>query len=142
MSYLIFIVTAALLIAVTNYLRYKRRMNQIEAVFAGRIPLEPLEFYLRYFKGKGIPFYVVDGICSILEEHLSADLSRLREDDDFSKNLSFFWDFDSMADREIVCALENKFGIKISEEEAEKTHTVADIMDLVNSKLEEQNSPK
>jgi acyl carrier protein len=62
-------------------------------------------------------------------------MSRLADNDDFSKNLSFFWDFDSMADVEIVCALEEKFGIKISDEEAEKAHTISEIVNLVYSKI-------
>ena len=139
MAYLYFIVASAALVIGRNYLQYRRRLNQIEAAFAGRVPLEPVEFYLRYFKEKGIPFHVVDGVCNVLEAQLSADLSRLREDDDFSKNLSFFWDFDSLADTAITCALENKFGITIADCEAEKTHTVADLIDLVHSKLKTRN---
>lgn len=78
---------------------------------------------------------MVVGVGTILEEQLSADLSRLRDTDDLSKNLAFFWDFDSLADVEIVCALEERFGIKISDEEAERTKTVADIVHLVQTKL-------
>lgn len=112
-----------------------RKTRKIEIAFSGRQPIETEQFYDRYFKAKGIPFYIVDGVRSILEEQLSADMSRLAGNDDFSNNLSFFWDFDSMADVEIVCALKEKFGIKISDEEAEKTHTISEIVNLVYSKI-------
>lgn len=113
-----------------------RKTRKIEIAFSGRQPIKPEQFYDRYFKAKEIPFYIVDGVRSILEERLSADMSRLADTDDFFKNLSFFWDFDSMADVEIVCALEEKFGIKIFDEEAEKTHTISEIVNLVYSKIE------
>ena len=34
----------------------------------------------------------------ILTEILEADLLRIRDTEDFSKELAFFWDFDSLAD--------------------------------------------
>lgn len=112
-----------------------RRAKKIEAAFAGRKALAPEAFYEAHFKSHGVPLAVVVGVRTILEEQLSADLSRLRDTDDFSKNLAFFWDFDSLADVEIVCALEERFGIKISDQEAERTKTVADIVHLVQTKL-------
>ena len=63
------------------------------------------------------------------------DLSRLQSSDDFSTNLSFLWDFDSLANVEIVSSLENRFGIKISDEEAVAAHTVADLVALVSGKV-------
>jgi acyl carrier protein len=107
----------------------------MEAVFAGRQPLTPMEFYERHFRERGVAPEVVVGVRSILEEQLGADLSRLRDSDDFSKNLSFFWDFDSMADVEVVCALEERFNIKLSDQEAQGAKTVADIVQLVQAKL-------
>ena len=74
-------------------------------------------------------------IRKILEEQLDADMSRLRAEDDFSKNLSFFWDFDSMANVEIVLAIEKHFQIKIADPEAEKIHTVSELVRLVSNKV-------
>ncbi len=77
------------------------------------------------------------GVKKLLEEQLDADLSRMVDSDDFSKNLSFFWNFDSMADVEVVCALEQKFKIKITDEEATNAQTVREIIELVWRKVKE-----
>ncbi len=68
-------------------------------------------------------------------------MSRLRAEDDFSKNLSFFWDFDSMANVEIVLAIEEHFQIKIADPEAENTHTVSELVQLVSSKIGRPSAP-
>lgn len=117
-----------------------RKKRKIEAAFMGRPSLRPEQFYEAYFKEKSVPLHVVVGIRSVLEEELDADMSRLVDTDDFSKNLSFFWAFDSMADVSVVCALEKRFGIKISDAEAEQTRTVADIVALVQSKCGAQSA--
>jgi acyl carrier protein len=62
-------------------------------------------------------------------------MSCLHDEDDFSKNLNFFWEFDSLADVEIISALEKKFGVNITDEEAENAHTVNDIVNLVARKV-------
>ncbi len=62
-------------------------------------------------------------------------MSCLLTEDDFSQNLSFFWDFDSMANVEIVIAIEQHFQVKIADAEAEKTHTVSELVELVSSKV-------
>jgi acyl carrier protein len=113
-----------------------QRNKKFEAVFSGREQLAIDQFYERYFKARGIPLHVVSGVRKILEEQLLADMSRLTDTDDFSKNLNFFFDFDSMVDVEIVCALEKEFGIEISDEEAINTKTINDMMQLVCRKLE------
>ena len=113
-----------------------QRNKKFEAVFSGREQLSIDQFYERYFKARGIPLHVVSGVRKIVEEQLLADMSRLTDTDDFSKNLNFFFDFDSMVDVEIVCALEKEFGIEISDEEAINTKTINDMMQLVCRKLE------
>lgn len=109
----------------------RARQRRVREAFAGREPLTAQEFFERYFRAEGIPFSVVSGVRRILEEHLGADLSRLAASDDFSKNLGFFWRYDSMADVEIVLALEKEFGIEIADEEAAAARTVRDIVDMV-----------
>lgn len=112
----------------------KRKKHQaLECAFANRERLSPEAFHRRYFSD--IPKPIVLGVREILEQQLDADLDRLQDKDDFSKNLSFFWDFDSMADVEIVIALEKRFGIHIEDAEAENTVTVRDILSLVHRKL-------
>ncbi len=109
--------------------------KKVQETFADRESLTPEAFYDRYFLDLGITPEVVVGIRKILEEQLGADMSRLRAEDDFSKNLSFFWDFDSMANVEIVLAIEKHFQIKIADPEAEKIHTVSELVRLVSSKV-------
>lgn len=127
---------AALIVLVRRDLKREsqRKAEKIKAAFAGREPLSPEAFYERYFLELGVAPNIVGGVRSILEEHLDADLSQLVAEDDFSKNLSFFWDFDSMANAEIVVALERHFQIKISDAEAEQTFTVLDLVQLVARK--------
>lgn len=112
-----------------------KKNNLIESAFSGRAHLTTEDFYSRFFKTQGVPFHIVEGVRRILSEQLDADMSRLHDEDDFSKNLDFFWEFDSMADVEIICALEKEFGINITDEEAENTHTVKDIVLLVARKV-------
>lgn len=129
------IVAAVVLMAVLVRMDSSRKAKKVEAVFAGRESLVPDQFYERYFRDKGVSIDVVNGVRAILEEQLGADMSRLADTDDFSRNLSFFWDFDSMANVEIVCSLEERFAITITDEEAESTKTVGDIVGLVTRKI-------
>lgn len=135
MKYVTGFAVLAFAICILFWLERYRRSRKIEAVFADREQLSPKQFYERFFAANGVPFNVVQGVREILEEQLGADMSRLIDKDDFSKNLSFFWDFDSMANVEIVCALEERFSIKIENAEAERTHTVRDIVNLVCDKI-------
>lgn len=112
----------------------------MESAFAGREPLQMEQFYERFFRERGASFDVVKGVREILEVELDADMSRLADTDDFSKNLNFFWDFDSMANVEIVCSLEKRFAITIADEEAESTKTVGDIVELVSRKIGTPNA--
>jgi len=109
----------------------KAKQGKIAEAFSGRDPKTEQQFFESYFLSEGVPFSVVSGVRRILEEHLDADLSRLEAVDDFSKNLGFFWNYDSMADVEIVSALEKEFSIKITDQEAAATRTVREIVNLV-----------
>ena len=114
---------------------FKTQDAELETAFKDREPLTTNEFYNKYYKQKEIPFHVVNGVKHILETELDADLSRLKNKDDFAQNLSFFWDFDSLADVAIVVSLEKYFSIKIEDSEAENMHTIDDIIYFVNNKL-------
>jgi acyl carrier protein len=69
---------------------------------------------------------------------LHADLSRLAAEDDFKKNLSFFWQFESVADVEIVVRIEEEFEISITDYEAERTQTVEELVNLVWQKVRQR----
>jgi acyl carrier protein len=123
-------------VAIVKYMDW-HRARKIEAAFAHRRQRSTTEFYEEFFREQGVPEEIVSGVKYILEEQLSADLSRIIDSDDFSKNLNFFWDSDSMVDIEIIYALEKRFSIQITDEEAVNAHTVKDIVDLVWRKVQE-----
>ncbi|MFW5425648.1 MAG: hypothetical protein ACKE8G_03515 [Methylophagaceae bacterium] len=134
MGYILLLGVALLFFVLWLYSEWnvKRKIND---AFIGRESLSNETFYTIYFKETGISKQVVNGVKQVLEEQLAADLSRLSAEDDFSKNLNFFWELDSLADVEIIIALEEKFNIKIEDFEAEQTFTVRDIVNLVSDKL-------
>jgi acyl carrier protein len=110
------------------------KRKAIENCFKGRTPLMSELFYEQHFANTGIPSEIVLGVKEVLEYELGADLSRMKKSDDFSKNLNFFWNYDSLASVSIVCALEDKFSIKISDQEAENAQTIEDVILLVHQK--------
>lgn len=112
-----------------------RRKKAIEKAFQGRHCLSESEFWELYFKQIGVSENVAKGVKEVLESVLGTDLSRLTADDDFSKNLQFFFEFDSMADVEIVFELEKKFAIHIEDHEAADASTIKEIVLLVWNKL-------
>ena len=109
----------------------KQKKKIFQNTFSGRQPLNAQSFYERYFQDRNIPADIVIKIRNILEEVLETDLSRLQATDDFNKNLSFFFDCDSMAAEELVSKLEEEFKINITRAEAENAHTIEDIVSLI-----------
>jgi acyl carrier protein len=125
-------------VAAVAFVRHEgvQKKKKMEAAFAGRPPLTAEDFYQQFFRAQGVPEEIVLGIRKVLEEQLGVDLSRLVASDDFSQNIGFFFEYDSMADVEIVCALEEEFSIKISDEEATSAKSIGDIVDLVWRKVQ------
>jgi acyl carrier protein len=125
-------------IAAVTFVRHEgeQKKKRMEAAFAGRPSLTETDFYEQFFRDQGVPEEIVLGVRKILEEQLGADLSKLVASDDFSQNIGFFFEYDSMADVEIVCTLEEEFSIKITDEEATNAKTIRDIIDLVWRKVQ------
>lgn len=113
----------------------KQKLRKLEQVFAGREPLDDSQLCSGYFQQYGVAPDTVAKVRRILTEILQADLSRIRDADDFSKELAFFWSFDSLADVEIVQALEAEFGITITDAEAAAMKTLRDIILGVHAKI-------
>jgi acyl carrier protein len=116
----------------------RAKKKKWEAAFAGREPLDEQGFYERYFQARGIPADVVKKVRRVLEDELDADLTRLKAEDDFTQNLSFFFDYDSLAGVKIVERLEEEFSIKITDAEAGEAHTVEGIVNLVWAKIRQR----
>ena len=137
MEYIVAIIIIFLLIFRWKF-ENKTIKQKYNKTFSNRETLSTELFYEKYYKNKNIPKHIVFGVKKVLEEQLGTELSRLSAEDDFSKNLNFFFAHDSMADVEIVVGLESEFNIKISDSDAETAHTVNDIINLVRKKIEEK----
>ena len=113
----------------------KQKQKKLDEVFTGREPLNDRQVWDRYFQQHGVAPETVTKVRRILSENLQADLSCIRDTDDFSKELAFFWDFDSLADVEIIQSLEKEFDIAITDDEAVAMKTLRDIVLGVHAKI-------
>jgi acyl carrier protein len=112
----------------------KRKLNQL---FSGREPKTEDQFYERFFSNSGVPQSVVAKVREIFQEQIPFDLALLEADDDLSDDFNVIWNLDSMADVEIVIAIEQRFDIKITDEEATAMKTFRAVVDAVWRKIEE-----
>jgi acyl carrier protein len=112
-----------------------RKQKKLDRLFIGREPLDDHQLWERYFRQYGVAPETVATIRQIFSQMLGVDFSRIRDTDDFSKELAFFWDFDSMADVELVITIEKRFGITITDAEAEAMKTLRDIVLTVHGKI-------
>ncbi len=135
MEYAVVIITLFLIIMVFVKNDDKKRVAEIDKIFKGREVLLPDEFYEKYYNDKSIPKYIVLESLKLLADELDADLSRLVPEDDFSKNLRYLFEFDSMADVAIIEAMESIFSIKISDNEAENIKTINDLVLFVSNRV-------
>ncbi len=67
----------------------------------------------------------------LLVEELGLDGDKVKPEARFEEDL----EVDSLGVVELLMALEDEFGVKIPDEEAENVHTVAQAVDLVEGKL-------
>jgi acyl carrier protein len=111
------------------------KQRHFDLLFARREPLQNVKLWERCFSGQGVALDTVTRIMRILSDILEVDLFRIRPPDSFSHKLSFFWDFDSLADLKIMHALEEEFKIRISDAEAEGMKTFGDIVLGVHAKI-------
>lgn len=108
---------------------------RLERVFTGRDALSAEDFFDRYFQDQGYARDLVERIRKVYETNLNFDLSRLSAEDDFSEELRFIWQYDSMADVEIVMGLEKEFGITIRDDEAAQMKTIRQVVEYVDARL-------
>ena len=113
----------------------RKAKKRLDEYFDGRKQLTHKEFHELFFKKDEFQEEVISKVLDIFENQLEYDFSRLNDVDDFSRELSTMWDIDSLADVEIVIALEEEFGIKITEQEAHSMSTIRKIVEVLHKKL-------
>ena len=128
------IAVLALTVGVWFFLEKRRVFREFEKTFRGRESLSDDDFYTAFYQDSGISREIVTGVRQVLADELQVDVSRMIPGDDFSRNLRFLLDSDSMVDVALVEALEKRFRIAISDKEAEDTKTVHDIITFVHGK--------
>jgi acyl carrier protein len=71
-------------------------------------------------------------LTQVLVGELGLDAGKIHDDANFEDDL----EVDSLGVVELLMALEDEFGVKIPDEEAESIHTVGQAIDLVAGKLD------
>jgi acyl carrier protein len=117
--------------------RDERRLDQI---FAGRLTLSDEEFYARHFSNSEIAKEVAIGVRRAFIKHVPLDMRKLEPGDNFGRELQFVWSHDSLADVELICDVEQTFGVSISEAEGRETLTMGALIALVDRKVKARNA--
>ncbi|MCQ9379499.1 acyl carrier protein [Methyloversatilis sp. XJ19-49] len=127
---------AVLALTVGAWFFFERRRvdREFENTFCGRESLSNDDFYAAFYNDSGIAREIVTGVRQIIADELQFDVSRMTPVDDFSRNLRFLLDSDSMIDVALVEALEKRFEIEISDKETEDIKTVHEIITFVHGK--------
>lgn len=133
--HIVLILVLVLLTVLCSWKSDQRIQEELTTLFSGRPDRGEDDYYDKFFGGSDVPRDVVSGIRAIFSEHVGVDLSALEADDDFSKEYSIIWDLDSLADVEIIIAIEEKFDVEISGGEASEITTIRGIAESVANKL-------
>lgn len=75
---------------------------------------------------------IYDKVKDIIAEKLTVDENKLAPETSFVDDL----DADSLDIVELIMALEEEFGIEISDEDAEKITTVGEVVDYIKTRLQ------
>ncbi|WPX97012.1 acyl carrier protein [Candidatus Bandiella euplotis] len=78
---------------------------------------------------------IKDRVLKVIDKQLNKDTSKIKLDSSFAEDLGV----DSLDRVELVMALEEEFGVEITDEEAEKIKTIQNAIDYVEKRA--ANSP-
>ncbi len=84
------------------------------------------------------PFMLPAASAESWRSVLGADLSRLSPEDRFWEELRPFFEYDGLADVEIVIELEKEFDIKLSDEDTKEVKSVRDAVETVWEKVRQK----
>ena len=133
------ILAAALIFLSPVYFERRRRRilaSGLKRVFDGREALDELRFHEKYFRSRGVPFYVSMKIRKMLEEESGLEMSRLRAEDNFYENLAFLFQAERLDGVELVMRIEEEFDISLADDEVRRARTIADLTMLVWAKVQ------
>jgi acyl carrier protein len=95
-------------------------------------------FYDRYFADRSVEKSVAIMTRRLFKECVPFEQRRLRRAEPIASELHFPWAHDSMRGVELLCTMERKFQIVISDDEARQIPTLGDVIRLVDSKVKEK----
>jgi len=121
---------SAVAIAVLDTDSAQRRLAKEH--LAGREPLSDQEFGEKFFSADRAS--IASRTRAILASHLPLDLSRMRPDDRLVADLRME-ELDSFATVEFLLEVEEEFGIRVPDEEAERMRTLGDLVEYVAAAL-------
>ena len=114
----------------------RKKKGKLENLFHGRPRRNDRSYAKEFFAETGIPLEVIKSVRKVFTEFLGPEVRDLEPDDDLSGDYALIWDLDSMADVEILVALEEEFGIEFTDEEAVQLTTLREIAEAVQRKRE------
>src|SRR5574340_616045 len=108
--------------------------NQALGGLAGNPDLTPADFGSRYFGGSELRAQLAAELRDIMARHLPYQVGRVTPDDAFVEDLRMDA-LDSMATVEFVLDVEERFGIKIPDGDAESIRNLRELADYVEGRL-------
>lgn len=115
--------------------RLMRHQREIDAIFGRREPLNDGDFYAKHFPMRDVAEEVVSGVrqelLALRGLPIPVDMRLVQPEDRFAAALQF----DSLLDVELLCAIERRFAVSLTDADIRTVVTVADLMRLVDRNL-------
>jgi acyl carrier protein len=112
----------------------RKARSEISSRFSGRTSLSDSEYYAQFFSNSKISSDIVARVRKVFSVQLGEEFRLLYPDDDWTKEFQVIWSLDSMADVELVLALEDEFKVSISEQESARMKCLRAVIEIINEK--------